>query len=175
MADDQDILAGLDLDGKDLDADLDFDADANAKTKASDEDALAADWAASLAEEEAVNTEKKITETSTAQQATDAKFKDMTETARQPSDNKLKRELDFILDIPLDVSAELGRTRLLINELLQLGQGSVVELNKLAGEPLEVFVNGKLVARGEAVVINEKFGVRLTDIISPIERVKQLG
>ncbi len=82
----------------------------------------------------------------------------MTETARQPKDSKLKRELDFILDIPLDVSAELGRTRLLINELLQLGQGSVVELNKLAGEPLEVYVNGKLVARGEAVVINEKFG-----------------
>ena len=175
MADDQDILAGLDLDGKDLDADLNFDADANAKTNDSDEDALAADWAASLAEDEAVTTEKKITDTSTAQQATDAKFKDMTETARQPADNKLKRELDFILDIPLDVSAELGRTRLLINELLQLGQGSVVELNKLAGEPLEVFVNGKLVARGEAVVINEKFGVRLTDIISPIERVKQLG
>ena len=73
------------------------------------------------------------------------------------------------------VSAELGRTRLLINELLQLGQGSVVELNKLAGEPLEVYVNGKMVARGEAVVINEKFGIRLTDIISPIERVKQLG
>ena len=108
-------------------------------------------------------------------QTTDAHFKDMTEMSRQPRDNKLKRELDFILDIPLDVSAELGRTRLLINELLQLGQGSVVELNKLAGEPLEVYVNGKPVARGEAVVINEKFGVRLTDIISPIERVKQLG
>ncbi len=108
-------------------------------------------------------------------QATDAHFQDMTEMSRQSKDNKLKRELDFILDIPLDVSAELGRTRLLINELLQLGQGSVVELNKLAGEPLEVYVNGKLVARGEAVVINEKFGVRLTDIISPIERVKQLG
>ena len=74
-----------------------------------------------------------------------------------------------------NVSAELGRTSLMINELLQLGQGSVVELNKLAGEPLEIYVNGKLVARGEAVVINEKFGVRLTDIISPIERVKQLG
>lgn len=108
-------------------------------------------------------------------QAMDAHFQDMTDMSRQPHDNKLKRELDFILDIPLDVSAELGRTRLLINELLQLGQGSVVELNKLAGEPLEVYVNGKLVARGEAVVINEKFGVRLTDIISPIERVKQLG
>lgn len=174
MADDQDILAGLDLDGKDLGADLGF-GDATPTANASGDDALAADWAASLAQDEAVTAEKQMAETSTAQQATDAKFKDMTETARQPSDNKLKRELDFILDIPLDVSAELGRTRLLINELLQLGQGSVVELNKLAGEPLEVFVNGKLVARGEAVVINEKFGVRLTDIISPIERVKQLG
>lgn len=108
-------------------------------------------------------------------QAQDAHFQDMTEISKQPRDKNLNRELDFILDIPLDVSAELGRTRLLINELLQLGQGSVVELNKLAGEPLEVYVNGKLVARGEAVVINEKFGVRLTDIISPIERVKQLG
>ena len=107
-------------------------------------------------------------------QAMDANFKDMTTMAKAPR-NDTKRELDFILDIPLDVSAELGRTRLLINELLQLGQGSVIELNKLAGEPLEVFVNGKLVARGEAVVINEKFGVRLTDIISPIERVKQLA
>lgn len=107
--------------------------------------------------------------------ATEARFRDMTDIARQPRADSVKRELDFILDIPLDVSAELGRTRLLINELLQLGQGSVVELNKLAGEPLEVYVNGKLVARGEAVVINEKFGVRLTDIISPMERVKQLG
>ena len=85
------------------------------------------------------------------------------------------RELDFILDIPLNVTAQLGGTQLLINELLQLGQGSVIELNKLAGEPLEILVNGKLVARGEAVVINEKFGVRLTDIISPIERIKKLG
>ena len=86
-----------------------------------------------------------------------------------------KRELDFILDIPLNVSVELGRTKLLINELLQLGQGSVIELNKLAGELLEIYVNGKLIARGEAVVVNEKFGVRLTDIISPLERVKQLN
>jgi flagellar motor switch protein FliN/FliY len=83
--------------------------------------------------------------------------------------------LDFILDIPLDVTVELGRTKMLISDLLQLGQGSVVELTKLAGEPLEILVNQKLVARGEVVVINEKFGVRLTDIISPVERVKQLG
>ncbi len=83
--------------------------------------------------------------------------------------------LDFILDIPLEVSVELGRTKILISELLQLGQGSVIELSKLAGEPLEILVNQKLVARGEVVVVNEKFGVRLTDIISPVERVKQLG
>lgn len=83
--------------------------------------------------------------------------------------------LDFILDIPLEVSVELGRTKMLISELLQLGQGSVIELTKLAGEPLEILVNQKLVARGEVVVVNEKFGVRLTDIISPTERIKQLG
>jgi len=84
------------------------------------------------------------------------------------------QNLDFILDIPLEISVELGRTSMLINDLLQLGQGSVVELNKLAGEPLEVLVNHKLVARGEVVVVNEKFGIRLTDIVSPIERVKSL-
>ena len=84
-------------------------------------------------------------------------------------------DLDFILDIPLDVSVELGRTSLLVNDLLQLGQGSVIELTKLAGEPMEVLVNGKLIARGEVVVINEKFGVRLTDIVSPVERVHSLS
>jgi len=83
--------------------------------------------------------------------------------------------LDFIFDIPLEVAVELGRTRMLIKDLLQLGQGSVIELNKLAGETLEILVNQKLVARGEVVVVNEKFGIRLTDIISPADRVKQLG
>jgi flagellar motor switch protein FliN/FliY len=83
--------------------------------------------------------------------------------------------LDFIMDIPLKVSVELGRTKLLINELLQLGQGSVIELSKLAGEPLEVLVNDKLIARGEAVVVNEKFGVRITDIMTPMERIEKLG
>jgi flagellar motor switch protein FliN/FliY len=83
--------------------------------------------------------------------------------------------LDFILDIPLEVSVELGRAKMLISDLLQLGQGSVIELTKLAGEPLEIFVNQKLIARGEVVVVNEKFGIRMTDIISPSERVKQLG
>ncbi|UQZ91251.1 flagellar motor switch protein FliN [Deltaproteobacteria bacterium Smac51] len=85
------------------------------------------------------------------------------------------RPLDFILDIPLEISVELGRARMVINDLLQLGQGSVIELSKLAGEPLEIFVNGKLVARGEVVVVNEKFGVRVTDIVSPMERVKSLA
>ena len=81
---------------------------------------------------------------------------------------------DFVLDIPLEVTVELGRARMLINDLLQLGQGSVIELTKLAGEPMEILVNQKLIARGEVVVVNEKFGVRLTDIISPMERVEQL-
>lgn len=83
--------------------------------------------------------------------------------------------LERIMDIPLSVSVELGRTQMLISDLLQLAQGSVVELSKLAGEPLDVLVHGKLVARGEAVVINDQFGVRLTDIVSPTERVRSLG
>jgi flagellar motor switch protein FliN/FliY len=93
------------------------------------------------------------------------------------SDNKAAgapRDLGFLLDIPLLVSVELGRTRMLINDLLQLGQGSVVELEKLAGEPMEIYVNSRLIARGEVVVVNEKFGVRLTDVVSPAERIKQL-
>ena len=85
------------------------------------------------------------------------------------------QSIDFILDIPLEITVELGRTSMLINDLLQLGQGSVVELNKLAGEPLEILVNRKLIARGEVVVVNEKFGVRLTDIVSPVERVQSLS
>ena len=82
--------------------------------------------------------------------------------------------LDFILDIPLELSVELGKTKMLVNDLLQLGQGSIIELNKLAGESLEVYINHKLIARGEVVVVNEKFGVRLTDVITPIDRVKSL-
>jgi len=74
----------------------------------------------------------------------------------------------------LEVSVELGRTKMLINDLLQLGQGSVIELDKLAGDPVEILVNQRLVARGEVVVVNEKFGIRLTDILSPMERVRKL-
>ncbi len=95
------------------------------------------------------------------------------------SSNELTKEpgvdtnkLDFIMDIPLHVTVELGRTKLLVREILQLNQGAVVELSKMAGEPLDVFVNSKLVARGEAVVVNEKFAIRLVDIVSPNERME---
>ena len=82
--------------------------------------------------------------------------------------------LDVVLDIPVSISMEIGRTKISIRNLLQLNQGSVVELDRLAGEPMDVLVNGTLIARGEVVVVNEKFGIRLTDIISPAERVKKL-
>ena len=82
--------------------------------------------------------------------------------------------LDVILDIPVTISMEIGRSRIAIRNLLQLNQGSVVELDRLAGEPMDVLVNGTLIAHGEVVVVNEKFGIRLTDVISPSERVKKL-
>ncbi len=85
------------------------------------------------------------------------------------------KDLDFILDIPLEISVELGRTNMLVNDLLQLARGSVIELSKLAEEPMDIYINRKLFARGEVVVVNEKFGIRLTDIVSPAERVKSLG
>lgn len=85
------------------------------------------------------------------------------------------KNIDFILDIPMQVTVQVGSTKMVIRELLQLGQGSVIELEKLAGEPMEVLVNNKLVARGEVVVVNEKFGIRLTDVISAAERVQQLA
>ena len=91
-----------------------------------------------------------------------------------PSPSPELPNLQFILDIPLQVTVELGRKRLLVHDLLQLSQGSVIELTKQIGEPFEVLINQKLIARGEIVVINDKFGVRITDIISPMERVQQL-
>ncbi len=88
---------------------------------------------------------------------------------------ELPKNLDFLLDVNLQVSVEVGRSRMSIQDLLQLGQGSVIELTKLAGEPLDVYINERLVARGEAVIVNEKFGVRITDIISQTERIEGLG
>lgn len=84
-------------------------------------------------------------------------------------------ELDLILDIPVTISMEVGSTSITIKNLLQLNQGSVIELDRLAGEPLNVLVNGTLIAHGEVVVVNEKFGIRMTDVISPAERIKKLG
>ena len=89
--------------------------------------------------------------------------------------NDNQQNMDFLLDIPLEITVELGKTRITIGDLLKLSQGSVVELNKLTEEPLEIFVNKKLMAQGEVVVVNDKFGIRLTNIISPGERVKELS
>ena len=83
--------------------------------------------------------------------------------------------VDLIMDLPLDMVVEFGRTKMLINDLLQIGQGSVIELNKTVGDPLDILVNGKLVARGEVVVVKDKFGVRITEVLSTIERIKQLS
>ena len=96
------------------------------------------------------------------------------EDLQDETNEALSRDIDFLLDIPVEITVQLGTARMLIKELLQLGQGSVVELDKLAGEPMEILANNRLVARGEVVVVNEKFGVRLTDIISPSERLTRL-
>jgi flagellar motor switch protein FliN/FliY len=99
----------------------------------------------------------------------------MTNETSTATTEQTARNFDLLLDIPLEVTVELGRTRLALRELLALGAGSVIELGKLAGEPLDVLVNGKLVARGECVMVNDKFGVRLTDIVSRSERLARLG
>ena len=92
-----------------------------------------------------------------------------------PSKGAIMNDLDIILDIPVQLTVELGRTKLTIKNLLQLAHGSVVELEALAGEPMNVLVNGTLIAQGEVVVVNDKFGIRLTDIITPAERMRKLG
>ncbi len=84
------------------------------------------------------------------------------------------RDIEFLLDIPVEITVELGMKKMLIKDLLQLGHGSVVELDKLAGEPMDIYANNRLIARGEAVVVNERFAVRLTDVISPTDRLSQL-
>ena len=126
-------------------------------------DDLGDDWGAALSEQAA--SEKK------GSQHPVAEFDDLDDSA-QPLEGEAN--LDVILDIPVTISMEIGRTKISIRNLLQLNQGSVVELDRLAGEPMDVLVNGTLVAHGEVVVVNEKFGIRLTDVISPAERVKKL-
>jgi flagellar motor switch protein FliN/FliY len=88
------------------------------------------------------------------------------------SENK---ELGFLLDIPLQVSVEIGRSRILIKDLLEMQEGSIIELDKLSGEPLDLYVNSRLIARGEAVLVKDKYGIRLTDVVSPSERIENLG
>ena len=106
-------------------------------------------------------------------QAQPAEFNDLRESAGAGQGSR-EVNLEAILDVPVTLSMEVGRTRIPIRNLLQLNQGSVVELDRAAGEPLDVFVNGTLVAHGEVVVVNDKFGIRLTDVISPAERIKKL-
>jgi flagellar motor switch protein FliN/FliY len=107
-----------------------------------------------------------------AQEAQTAEFGPLQ--ADSATETKSEINMDVILDVPVTLSMEVGRTRVPIRNLLQLNQGSVVELERVAGEPLDVFVNGTLIAHGEVVVVNEKFGIRLTDVISPAERIRKL-
>ncbi len=124
-------------------------------------EALDDEWAAALDEQD---------DSKDGKSPKTAKFDEL---KNEPGDDSVN--LDAILDVPITISMEIGRTKLTIRNLLQLNQGSVVELDRLAGEPMDVLVNGTLIAQGEVVVVNEKFGLRLTDIISPTERVKRLG
>lgn len=91
------------------------------------------------------------------------------------SDNRETRNLDFLYDIPLQVSVEIGRSKILLKDLLKMGEGYVIELDKVAGEPLDLYVNSRLIARGEAVMVGEKFGIRLTDVVSTVDRIENLG
>lgn len=125
------------------------------------------DWGAAIAEQaqaEAAALEK--------QQAAAATFKDFSGGGTK---TETHNDIDFILDIPVQLTVELGRTKIAIKNLLQLAQGSVVELDGMAGEPMDVLVNGCLIAQGEVVVVNDKFGIRLTDIITPSERIRKLN
>lgn len=145
-----------------------------------DEVDVADDWAAAMAEQAdatAVVEEDDVDDAGagnameTQEQYQAAEFQDLKAEEFHGSDDV---NLDVILEIPVTLSMEIGRTDISIRNLLQLNQGSVVELDRLAGEPMDVMVNGTLVAHGEVVVVNEKFGIRLTDVISPQERVKKL-
>ncbi|WP_221074134.1 flagellar motor switch protein FliN [Agarivorans aestuarii] len=121
----------------------------------SDQDDMADEWAAAMAEAEPAPLEDFVDES-------------------KPISEEEQRKLDSIMDIPVTISMEVGRSNISIRNLLQLNQGSVVELDRVAGEPLDVLVNGTLIAHGEVVVVNDKFGIRLTDVISQTERIKKL-
>lgn len=142
------------------------DENAGAGEEGENQDAMADEWAAAMAEaEEGGETEE-----------VDIDAINLQELNEEPSTGVSVNnpELDVILDIPVSISMEVGSTSITIRNLLQLNQGSVIELDRLAGEPLDVLVNGTLIAHGEVVVVNEKFGIRMTDVISPAERIKKL-
>ncbi len=133
------------------------------------QEAMADEWAEAL--EEQAGQEAAVAETN----AESAQFQQLHDDRAGGAIGDVDANLEGILDIPVTISMEIGRTNINIRNLLQLNQGSVVELDRLAGEPMDVLVNGTLIAQGEVVVVNEKFGIRLTDVISPSERVKRLG
>ncbi len=130
------------------------------------------EWAEAMAEAGAAGDEAAAAQAESGEDVAQAELETLEDTGGH-GDEEIN--LDVILDVPVTVSMEIGHTRMNIRNLLQLNQGSVVELDRLAGEPLDVLVNGTLIAHGEVVVVNEKFGIRLTDIISPSERVRKLG
>ncbi len=131
-------------------------------------------WGAALAEQTQAEEAQKISEDGsvTAKAAEATIFRDLSASEMQTN---TPNDIDFILDIPVQLTVELGRTKIAIKNLLQLAQGSVVELDGMAGEPMDVLVNGCLIAQGEVVVVNDKFGIRLTDIITPAERIRKLN
>ena len=148
---------------------------ADPDTPMSEEDKMAAEWAAALAESQgaAAGTEVASEVTAAAESVAPASFANFSNSVA-PS-NATGHDLNMILDIPVQLTVELGRTRIPIKHILQLAQGSVVELETMAGEPMDVLVNGYLIAQGEVVVVNDKFGIRLTDIVTPSERLRRLS
>ena len=136
---------------------------------AEEQDAMAAEWAAALAEAKPAEPVEEMTHV--AEQVAPASFANFSPTPG----NMPSGDINMILDIPVQLTVELGRTRIPIKNILQLAQGSVVELDALAGEPMDVLVNGYLIAQGEVVVVNDKFGIRLTDIVTPSERMRRLS
>lgn len=144
--------------------------DANAPAQSA-EDAMAAEWAAALAEAKTGGEVASEVQTA-AEQAAPVAFQNF---ASGASAGPAGNDINMILDIPVQLTVELGRTRIPIKHILQLAQGSVVELDALAGEPMDVLVNGYLIAQGEVVVVNDKFGIRLTDIVTPSERMRRLS
>ncbi|RRJ85480.1 flagellar motor switch protein FliN [Aestuariirhabdus litorea] len=153
-------------------------SDENMSEGSIDDQALADEWAAALEESGDAGSQEDIDALlNEAEKPAPAVMEQLSEPSDAPrafAGSEDGPNLDVILDIPVTISMEVGGTDITIRNLLQLNQGSVIELDRLAGEPLDVLVNGTLIAHGEVVVVNEKFGIRLTDVVSPSERIKKL-